>query len=372
MYGEHIKISKNMIMVEGMVPGSILIEPDIANAVVYKYGQTVYLFDTGATVFMRQSILDAVESFRPFKRFVLLNSHGHPDHTANNGIINELEADVKKHYISGAGLQSMEFRKYFLEKYGEMDRYYNYLDGPGLPLSVATKFMKLISAVNSRFKYMAVEKSINKFKPFDTSPGTAEAFECSAAHTFSGALAGWTGWKIEGPVFAMETRGHSPDHLVFYIPDEKTLILSDEAFPFFNCWPDSNSRKVERALEMSIQMAERGDVETVITGHDHSVFRGIKIEQKLRQLLADYRYFREAVIDIVKNSAEELTVHRIYSKLGKEREHPSLGRFFSLEFPKMPPMLKTVIICMLLELGVEVSGPEGRAVFSMSGGKDEY
>ena len=90
MYGDIIEIAQNTLLVEGKIPSTIMKEPDIANSLVYKVGDTVYLLDTGATTFFRERLHKAIEQLKPFKRFILFNSHEHPDHVGNNAIIKEI------------------------------------------------------------------------------------------------------------------------------------------------------------------------------------------------------------------------------------------------------------------------------------------
>jgi len=66
----------NLILIKGKVPRSILREPDIANAVLYKKDNRVFLIDMGATREMRKTLYQALKSFRLFDSFNLLNSHG--------------------------------------------------------------------------------------------------------------------------------------------------------------------------------------------------------------------------------------------------------------------------------------------------------
>ncbi|GLB31448.1 hypothetical protein LAD12857_33710 [Lacrimispora amygdalina] len=49
-------------------------EPDIANSVIYKVEDVVYVFDTGATTFFGRKLIKAIERFRPFRKLVLFNS----------------------------------------------------------------------------------------------------------------------------------------------------------------------------------------------------------------------------------------------------------------------------------------------------------
>ncbi len=99
MFGDIHAIAQDTLFVEGLEPRSILREPDVASAVLHKAGGTLYLMDTGATRFFRERIKAAAERLRPFDRLVLLNSHGHPDHTPNNSVLREIPAAAKRHYI---------------------------------------------------------------------------------------------------------------------------------------------------------------------------------------------------------------------------------------------------------------------------------
>ena len=358
MLGEIVAISENTLLIEGQEPRSILIEPDIANVVAHKAGSTLFIIDTGCTPPMREAIHRAAAMLRPFDRCVLLNSHGHPDHTGNNGIIEEIEAPVKEHFISRPGMPLLDFERYFMEKYRDISRYYHYLEGPRFPYSIFAGAVKALGRFNGDLAFLPVKKSLNKFKPWDRS-SRLEFFESSDSRKLANSLNGWNGWILHDSVCAMEARGHSPDEIVFYLPGDETLVLADEAFPFFNCWPDSNSAAVRNTLRRSLEMARRGDVKTLVTGHDHTLFRGEAISAFLTTLLADYEFFTGTVVKIVEDNPRGITIKGIYAALSSLKRHPVMEKYFSLEFPKFPPFLKTTIASLLLERGFRHEGPEG-------------
>ena len=110
-------------------------------------------------------------------------------------------------------------------------------------------------------------------------------------------------------------------------------------------------------------MVKNGDVETLITGHDHRIFIGSEIITQLDHILHAHTYFKETVLEIVSEFRKGITVNNIYSILRSKKDHPALQKYFSLEFPKMPPMLKTVITSLLLEEGCSFNGPDGNVLF---------
>ena len=363
MYGDIVRLSNDVIVVEGRIPFTILFQTDTANALLYRSGGTLYIMDTGATPFFRKRILAAAEMLRPFGKLVLLNSHGHPDHTPNNSIIHEIAAKEKRHLISEKSWPLLDYESYFLANYREIGKYFFIADGPRPPFNFIMQPLKLLRHINEDLPYFMIKRVLKKFAPLEPSRETMEFFEKEPARTLPVKGAAWTGWNLGGDVYALEARGHTPDEVVFYLPREKVLFLSDESFDYFSCWPDSSARKVREVIMKSIAMARAGEVEALINGHHHEVLRGDDIIPFLESLVANWDSFTTEVKDIVAQAPGGLTAVQIYRAVRRRRRVPAVKRFLSLEFPKMPGFLKTAIVSMLLEEGYRTGGPDGHRLF---------
>jgi glyoxylase-like metal-dependent hydrolase (beta-lactamase superfamily II) len=368
MYGDIIEIAQNTLFIEGKIPSTIMKEPDIANAVVYKADDTVYLLDTGATAFFRERLHEAIEQLKPFKRFILLNSHEHPDHTGNNSIIKEIYAETKEHYISQKGIAGLDVEQDFYRKLKSIREYYDYIDGPTRFPFTLMRLLKLTRIMGDDIPLrIIIPRVLKKFMPIEPSIETAIPFEKNDPVELPIGSTNWTGWNLNNHVYAMEARGHSPSEIVFYLPKVKTLFLADETFEFFNCWPDSSAKAVKEVLNKAIAMFKGGHAEILVSGHTHKVLKGNNAIEFLNTLLKEYEEFTETVLKIVKSSSNGLTVNEIYNKLKELRGIPVIKKYLSIEFPKMPPFLKTVITSLLLNKVVSLRGKQAEnALFVIS------
>jgi glyoxylase-like metal-dependent hydrolase (beta-lactamase superfamily II) len=357
MYGDIIEIAKNTLLVEGKIPSTIMKEPDIANSVVYKADNILYIFDTGATVFFRSRLHSAIERLRPFKKVILMNSHCHPDHVGNNSILKEINGAETEHYISRAGIAGLDAEKDFLRKFKNIDQYYDFLEGPSRFPATLLRLLKITRILRDDLPVnIVLQNTLKKFMPLEPSTETVIPFERTNAVKLSIGATDWAGWSFAQHVYVMQAQGHSPDEVVFFLPQVKVLILADETFEFFNCWPDSSSAKVKTVLNKSLQLLESKEAEILISGHTHKVFNGTDAIQFLKTLLKEYEEFTGQVLAIARNVPNGLTVNDIYNKLKKIKSHPTITKYLNLEFPKMPPFLKTVIASILLENGLKPVG----------------
>ncbi len=364
MYGEIIQFAKNAFMVEGKIPSSIMKEPDIANSVVYKAGDIVYVIDTGATVFFRERLIIAVEQLRPFRKLILFNSHCHPDHVGNNSIIQTISADEKEHYISRAGIAGLDAEKDFYRKFKNIEQYYDYLSGPSKFPATLIRVLKLTRLKNEDTPlHILIKNTLKKFLPLETSIETITPLEKTEPVDMEIGKTFWRGWNFNDHVYVMEARGHSPDEVVFFLPDIKALVLADETFEFFNCWPDSSSDKVKAVLNKSIQLFKSKVAEILISGHTHTVMKDEEAVRFLESLLEEYAEFTGQVLLAAKSNPLGLTINQIYKKLKSRRDNPAIRKFFNTEFPKMPPFLKTVITAVLLENGLRPEGKDRKKRF---------
>src|SRR3954453_23229552 len=99
-YGDVVRVAPNTVMVVGRELNQAKGEADIANSILYRADDTLYVIDTGATASFRSSPRKAIDQLRPFRHVVLINTHGHPDHIGNNELVMKTPAASHRHYMS--------------------------------------------------------------------------------------------------------------------------------------------------------------------------------------------------------------------------------------------------------------------------------
>ncbi|MFN8912028.1 MAG: MBL fold metallo-hydrolase, partial [Alphaproteobacteria bacterium] len=90
-YCDNIEIQKNLFFIVGRHLNVAKSEADVANSIIYKKSDALYIIDTGVTLEFRELLLNQCKSLKPYNKIILINSHGHADHTANNVILESLE-----------------------------------------------------------------------------------------------------------------------------------------------------------------------------------------------------------------------------------------------------------------------------------------
>ena len=77
--GDVLEIDDRTILVLGQVLDVAHDQPDVANALVHRAGEVLFLVDTGVTTAIRDALRAAVDRVGPWSRLVVLTTHGHPD-----------------------------------------------------------------------------------------------------------------------------------------------------------------------------------------------------------------------------------------------------------------------------------------------------
>ncbi|MFD0526067.1 MBL fold metallo-hydrolase [Kitasatospora arboriphila] len=104
--GDLIGIDDRTVLVVGQELDVAHARPDVGNCVVHRTGSTLVVVDTGVTEAFRAALRAAVDRVRPWSRALVLTTHGHPDHIANNDLADELGVPVA-HYVPAPDLGQM-------------------------------------------------------------------------------------------------------------------------------------------------------------------------------------------------------------------------------------------------------------------------
>lgn len=341
MYGDIIKVSENCLLVEGLFPESILREPDTANMLLYHRNETLYLFDTGATQFFRERILDAIKLLPPFKKVTLFNTHFHPDHTGNNDIILSLNAQEIKHYMQG-NYRPFPFAQLFSQGMLFWEEYFHFLP-PGIP---ALDFADL---------------SLQNFKPLCPSNETITPLESLPLQNFVFGGADFGGWEIDG-IQIIKSSGHSADHCMYYLPELKLLVSGDETFPLFPLFPDASSPKISTCLKCILKLCADNQIDYLIDGHSPRLLGGKSMAEHVQSIKDHHQIFENLMMEII-TRLKSATAEEILAECLKIKNNKTLEFYWAHSFPRMPIDPRALIVLTLLSLEVPAEGEPGAKKF---------
>jgi glyoxylase-like metal-dependent hydrolase (beta-lactamase superfamily II) len=336
---------------------------------VYRKGDRLYLLDSGAGPAIRASILNVLRDVGPVQSFTLLNSHGHADHVGNNDVIRLVQAKEIRHYIAEAGLALLDAPSYFATQFSTLSAYYDPTSGyqaDRLRWRAIGAGRDIAQAVlgERRALELVFALYLRKFGSIHPSSETMQTYESLPKQSLVIGDVSWTGWALgDDDVWVLPAGGHTPDEVLFYLPEHQLLHTADLTFPFFPTFPASNGAVTRMALSKCHAMAAAGAVQLLTDGHHHMVYRGQdEAVAFLGTLLAEHKHFQAVLRDIVETH-DGLTVAQIYTHVRQHIADPVVQHFLSLEFPYFPMALQQIITVSLLEMGYEAEGPRRRQRF---------
>jgi glyoxylase-like metal-dependent hydrolase (beta-lactamase superfamily II) len=363
MLGDIVSLADNLWLIFGDMPA------DVPNVLAYRHGERMYLLDSGAGPTIRASILKVLHDVGPVESFTLLNSHGHADHVGNNDVIRLAQAKQRNHYIAHAGLPLLDAPSYFASQFSTLSAYYDPTAGyqvhrmrwraAGVGRDVAQAILG-----ERRTLELFFARYLRRFGQLRPSPETMRTYESLPTRPFVIGDVTWTGWALgDNDVWVLPAGGHTPDQVLFYLPDHQLLHTADLTVPLFPTFPASNGPVTRSMLNRCHTMAAAGAVRLLTDGHHHMVYRGRdETTAFLGTLLAEHDHF-QAVLRQIVDRYDGLTVAQIYAQVRQRLADPVVQHYLSLEFPYFPMALQQVITVSLLELGYEARGPRRRQRF---------
>lgn len=367
--GEIVPLADHLWLVVGVMPEDNLKHTDIANALVYRAGDRLYLLDSGAGPTIRKSIVQVLQGVGPVQSFTLLNSHAHADHIANNDLIHLAQARETHHYLSEAGLARLDLFAYAAEQVAQLGAYHDVMKGFQAH-RVLTRLMGVMRDVLAVFvgERRALELLFHmifrEIQPIRPSRETIQPYESLPKQPLVIGSVPWTGWVLgDNDVWVLEARGHTPDEVLFYLPEHQVLHTADETFAPFPTSPDSDGQVIRETLSKCQAMARAGAVRVLTDGHHHQVYRGKQeIDDFLETLLTDQEQFQTVLKQILEEH-DGLTVEQIYAAARERRDDPGVQHYLSLESPHTPFTLQDIIIVTLLQMGYEARGSRRKQRF---------
>lgn len=270
--GDLIDIDDRTVLVLGQGLDLAHGQPDVANALVHRTGDTLVLVDTGVTEAFRAALPEAAARVGPWARALVLTTHGHLDHVGNNDLPDGLGVPVE-HYVPAPDLAQMrdplEYWTRSLER----------VAGPAALPEPA----KTAAGLVSLFQPM---------RPFGASTRTYEERPLERIRTGPLRFTGWT--FADGAVRVLRSQGHCAGHVVVHLRDPGVLHLSDEGNGPCGAMSDADQLKIQTVLGSVALLFEEGEAAVLTDGHTFAVRRGAEAVSHLDGLLEQAVALQEA------------------------------------------------------------------------------
>lgn len=363
--GDKVQLADNLWLIVGNLAA------DIPNSLIYHPHDRLHLIDSGAGPTIRAGIMQMLQRLGPVQSFTLLNSHGHADHVGNNDLIHMVQAKETHHYLSEAGLTMLDPpARYFADQFYKLSDIYD----PARGFQAHRLRWRLLGMLRDILALFTGERRVlemifsiylRKFQPLRPSLETIQTYESLPSQLLTIGGVSFKGWILgENDICVLEVRGHTPDEVLFYLPEHKVLYTGDLTLPLFPTFPDSDGTATREMLLKCKAMASSGAVSLLIDGHHHQVYREKEEEvtKFLETLLIEQEHFQALLRKIIEEH-DGLTVAQVYEYIRQLHDDLVVQHYLSLEFPYLPISLQQIIAVSLVQMEYKTKGPRRKKRF---------
>ena len=277
--GELIEIDDRTVLVLGQELDVAHDQPDAANALVHRVGDTLVIVDTGVTTQFRAALLAATRKVGEWSRALVLTTHGHTDHVGNNDLADELGVPAE-HYVPARDLgQMLDPGSYWVRSFTPIA---GVVPLPAPPALAGNKVVSLFQPL----------------RPFASVTRTYEERPLERIRIGSTRFTGWT--FVDGAVRVLRSQGHCAGHVIVHLRDSGILHLSDEANGPCGAMADADQLKIQTTIGAAATMFEEGEAAVLTDGHTFTVRRGDAALSYLDGLLDQATALQEAALGIAK------------------------------------------------------------------------
>lgn len=281
--GDLIEIDDRTVLVLGQELDIEHDQPDVANAIVHRAGDTLVLVDTGVTAGFRTALREATARVGTWTRALVLTTHGHLDHVGNNDLADDLGVPVA-HYVPALDVDQMrDPTSYWV---GSFERIAGVAALPAPPARVAGKVVSLFQPM----------------RPFGATTRTYEERPLESIRIGSGRFTGWT--FADGAVRVLRSQGHCAGHVIVHLRDCGVLHLSDEGNGPCGAMADADQLKIQTVLGAVALLFEEREATLLTDGHTFAVRRGAEVGSHLDGLLAQATALQEAALRLTGESGQ--------------------------------------------------------------------
>ena len=231
--GELIEIDDRTVLVLGQELDVAHEQPDAANALVHRVGDTLVIVDTGVTTQFRAALVAATRKVGEWSRALVLTTHGHTDHVGNNDIADELGVPAE-HYVPARDLgQMLDPGSYWVRAFTPIA---GVVPLPAPPALAGHKVVSLFQPLH----------------PFASVTRTYEERPLERIRIGSTRFTGWT--FVDGAVRVLRSQGHCAGHVIVHLRDSGILHLSDEANGPCGAMADADQLKIQTTIGAAATM----------------------------------------------------------------------------------------------------------------------
>jgi glyoxylase-like metal-dependent hydrolase (beta-lactamase superfamily II) len=356
---EATEIGGGLYLIPGHHPASMWTDANVPNIMALHSGRELYLLDTGLGPAQRQAITGLARTLDgQFDRVTLLNSHGHADHMGNNDVLGVPGAATTRHLVSEKSAPYFDTLNFFRDAYNEGGQYFDYV--AGLDVSVRPDAaagprghrpahrpgaagrgrediggLGLTRVISHFMGDLMIRNISDTYPPAHIGAGGASFYEKAAPQAFRYGEAEWKGWQI-GSVCVFQARGHTPDGVMFYLPEHKFLFLADETTTI-PIWRDTSPDNAARNLRRVLAMVDAGAVDSIAAGHfPLEVITGADaVRATINGFLAQKAGFESCVHGGLAALEGTVAIDQLYDHLSAHRDRVT-SAFLTMQFPKMP------------------------------------
>lgn len=331
-FGEAVPVGENTLLVIGR-PLTLGQQADVANVLLHRAGNTLYMIDSGDTEAFREHLRGAVEQLRPFRRVVLINTNGHVDHIANNDLAYDLGAEGVDHFISTYDVDTMrDNARHFAV---DFDRVAPYVDLGTSPTQFSSDLMALFGPIKPNQETVRVLESL-----------PLEALE------IAGVI--FPGWRFGEDVYVLPSYGRTAGQVVVYLPKVGLLHLSDETNSYYPPWHDSSAFNGISLLLKVQQLLEGSAVRYLSDSRHHQLYDDPQTQRALIDTLVDNHFAFARMVNSALAAPEGVTLDELVARFEAD---PALQIGSDLDVDRNPLFVRMKLLKKLLEMGAVPDGP---------------
>ena len=332
-YGQIVPVTERTLLVIGR-PLNLGEQADVANVVLHRAGDTLYLIDTGDTESFRAHLHEAADRLRPFRRVVLINTNGHVDHIGNNDIVHELGAEGVDHFISVHDVPTLRDNVGYFAV--DFERVAPYVDLGKSPTDYSHDLVALFGPIEPNLETVRVLESL-----------PLEALEIGGQV--------FPGWRFGEDVYVLKSHGRTAGQVVVYIPAAGLLHLSDETNSYFPPWHDSSAFNTINLLLRVREVLDSEEVKFLSDSRHHRLYDDPRAQRALIEtLIANYFAFDRMVNSALAANPAGLTLDELAARFEAD---PALQVGSDLDVDRNPLFVRIKLLKKLTEVGAVPDGP---------------
>ncbi|GAB6094556.1 hypothetical protein JCM14469_08080 [Desulfatiferula olefinivorans] len=274
-----------------------------ANTCLFAIGDTLYVLDPAFGARRRKELRPYLQTDGPLH---VLCSHYHNDHCANNGwaagrgsrIYYHHWVRTRIHYLRTNGTGQILTMAREMELPDMLRRFRMFPGWMVRGMLLSSRLSRLFpAAALFAVSYLYSLNSVGLIRPGRSravylTPEARESIDLD--HTTI------TGWRIDDGLFAMEAPGHSEDHLVYYLKDQKALFAGD-ALNFLNAndIQYGDVVKIDQTFDRLHDFVTKEGVDVLFQGHYYPLFGTDAIAGHIDTIRHQHKHVHEAARSVI-------------------------------------------------------------------------